>query len=127
MNGVPEKLERPRLTHASVEDMALQNDERPLADGLKAQSGTAARLSLTINEYNLLPADAVAERDELLRQIESAIDPLHKVGLLGLFSPKEWIGDDSNPGRAAFGHLCHEWLHRSNEAIRRRAHSVCAS
>ena len=104
--------------------MALPNDGRlttdhlptvTLADGSKVQTGTAARLSLTIKDYNMLPAEATAEREELLRQMETAIAPLHKVGLLELFSPKEWIGDESNPGRAAFGQLYSEWLACSSD------------
>jgi hypothetical protein len=42
--------------------------------------------------------------------MESALDPLHAVGLLGLFSPEEWIGDASNPGRAACGRLYSKFL-----------------
>ena len=91
---------RPRHNHIYIK----------LHDWTVVQTGTAARLVLSIKEYNALPPDAVAARAELLTQMEGAISPLAKVGLMDLFTPLEWIGDGHNPGRAAFGRAYQKWL-----------------
>ena len=108
-------------------DGKLTGDKLPevtLHDGSKVQTGTAARLVVSIHEYNsVCAADtggaADAERKQKLEQLaaemELAIPALHKVGLLGLFSIEEWIGDGSNKGRAELGRLYEAWLKKNVE------------
>jgi len=112
--------------------MSLPNDGKltgenlplvTLRDGQKVQTGTAARLILSIQDYNSLVernhcqsqnfpseigssnSEVESKKQELLVEMESAIEPLMRVGLLQIFSTEEWIGDGSNEGRAAFGRL----------------------
>eukprot|EP00929_Paragymnodinium_shiwhaense_P014973 TRINITY_DN122987_c0_g1_i1.p1 TRINITY_DN122987_c0_g1~~TRINITY_DN122987_c0_g1_i1.p1 ORF type:complete len:128 (+),score=17.45 TRINITY_DN122987_c0_g1_i1:37-384(+) len=102
-------------------DGRLTNEVLPaitLKDGSKVQTGTAARLVVSIRDYNELSAlgdgseatEVDTKRRALLDEMQNAIEPLYQVGLLQLFEVEEWIGTNGNPGRAAFGELYKTWL-----------------
>lgn len=54
--------------------------------------------------------DAKEKKTNLVEEMKTAIYPLHSVGLLGLFTPDEWIGDGTNRGRTEFGRQYRAWL-----------------
>lgn len=72
-------------------DGKLTTDDLPcvtLKSGEIVQTGTAARLVITIQEYDHIDdADPEAEekKTHLVEEMTNAVHPLHSVGLLGLF------------------------------------------
>ncbi|KFY81023.1 hypothetical protein V499_00182 [Pseudogymnoascus sp. VKM F-103] len=76
--------------------------EIALADGSKVQTGTVGALLHNIRQYDELSDDAVAEREQLEKDMELAIPTLVKVGFFDLFGSDEWLAGASK-GRRFLG------------------------